>query len=154
MVIWQIPPSGILTALIVFHTQDEAKSVQAITNMLLILSALCSFQIYGMQAFDGMESIYVTRFKKPCTWWLRVILRIIFGFGCFFVAVTIQCIGNVASLFGGIALPVTLAYPCFMWLKVKKPKVYSPKWCLNWGLWGSWYDVKWAFDYNWSLCSY
>jgi predicted outer membrane lipoprotein len=37
-------------------------------------------------------------------------------------------------LIGGVALPVTLAYPCFMWLKVKKPKKYSFMWYLNWFL--------------------
>lgn len=43
-------------------------------------------------------------------------------------------VGSFAGLIGGISLPVTLAYPCFMWLKIKKPKVYSPSWWLNWGL--------------------
>jgi predicted outer membrane lipoprotein len=37
-------------------------------------------------------------------------------------------------LIGGVALPVTLAYPCFMWLKVKKPKKFSFMWYLNWFL--------------------
>uniref|UniRef100_A0A7N2N0S4 Amino acid transporter transmembrane domain-containing protein n=1 Tax=Quercus lobata TaxID=97700 RepID=A0A7N2N0S4_QUELO len=48
--------------------------------------------------------------------------------------VAIPFLGSLAGLVGGIALPVTLAYPCLMWLKIKKPKVYSTMWCLNWGL--------------------
>ena len=87
-----------------------------------------------MPTFDDMESIFVRRRKKPIPWWLRAILRAMFGYGCFFVAVAIPFLGSLAGLVGGIALPVTLAYPCFMWLKIKKPKVFSPTWWLNWVL--------------------
>lgn len=123
-----------LPALFVYHSQDLAKSVQALTCVLVIINALSSFQIYGMPTFDELESIYVTRFKKPCSWWLRVIIRTSFGFTCFFVAVAIPFLASLAGLVGGIALPVTLVYPCFMWIKVKKPKFYSFQWWLNWGL--------------------
>lgn len=84
--------------------------------------------------FDDLESLYTRRMKKPCPWWLRAIIRALFGFLCFFVAVAIPFLGSMAGLIGGIALPVTLAYPCFMWLKMKKPEMYSPMWFLNWGL--------------------
>lgn len=123
-----------LTALYRFHGPDTPPSVLGLVSLFVIINALSSFQIYGMPMFDDMESNYVTRFKKPCTWWLRVIIRAMFGFGCFFIAVAIPFLGSFAGLIGGLALPVTLAYPCFMWLKIKKPKVYSPMWFLNWGL--------------------
>ncbi|KAF5786211.1 putative amino acid transporter, transmembrane domain-containing protein [Helianthus annuus] len=129
-----IPPSGMLTALFVFHSQDVAKSVLALASLLVILNALSTFQIYGMPTFDEMESVYVRKFKKPCAWWQRMVLRTLFGFTCFFIAVAVPFISNLAGLVGGVALPVTLAYPCFMWLRIKKPKVYSPSWWLNWGL--------------------
>lgn len=87
-----------------------------------------------MPMFDDLESTYTTRFKKPCPWWLRVILRALFGYFCYFIAVAMPFVGSFAGLIGGISLPVTLAYPCFMWLQIKKPNVYSPIWCLNWGL--------------------
>ncbi|KAM0025806.1 putative amino acid transporter, transmembrane domain-containing protein [Helianthus debilis subsp. tardiflorus] len=130
-----IPPSGgMLTALFAYHSQDVAKSVLALTSMLVIINALSSFQIYAMPVFDEMESVYVVRFKKPCPWWLRVIMRSFFGFFCFFLAVAIPFLASLAGLVGGVALPVTLVYPCLMWLKVKKPKVYSPIWWFNWVL--------------------
>ncbi|KAI3446314.1 hypothetical protein Pfo_002979 [Paulownia fortunei] len=125
---------GMLTALYTFHSRDVARSVQGLISFFVIVNAVCSFQIYGMPMFDDMESKYTTRFKKPCPWWLRAIIRAMFGYGCFFVAVAIPFLGSVAGLIGGISLPVTLAYPCFMWLKMKKPKMYSPTWWLNWGL--------------------
>ncbi|KAJ4825474.1 hypothetical protein Tsubulata_038001 [Turnera subulata] len=69
-------------------------------------ASLTSYQIYAMPIFDELERRVVMKWKNPC-----------------------PC---VSGLLGGISLPVTLAYPCFMWLKIKKPKVRSPMWCLNW----------------------
>ncbi|GJZ79691.1 lysine histidine transporter-like 8 protein [Tanacetum coccineum] len=129
-----IPSTGILTALLMFHAQDLAKSIKGLACLLVIINSLASFQIYAMPTFDEMESIYVVRYKKPCPWWLRVVIRGSFGFVCFLFAVAFPFLDAVAGLVGGIALPVTLAYPCFMWLKIKKPQVYSLEWWLNWGL--------------------
>ncbi|CAI0469017.1 unnamed protein product [Linum tenue] len=66
-----------------------------------------------MPMFDQMESSVVTKLKRPCPVWF---------------------LGSVAGLMGGIALPITLAYPCFMWLKVRKPTRYSKSWLVNWVL--------------------
>nr|GEU81067.1 lysine histidine transporter-like 8 [Tanacetum cinerariifolium] len=129
-----IPSTGILTALLMFHAQDLAKSIKGLVCLLVIINSLASFQIYAMPTFDEMESIYVVRYKKPCPWWLRVVIRGSFGFVCFLFAVAFPFLDAVAGLVGGIALPVTLAYPCFMWLKIKKPQIYSLEWWLNWGL--------------------
>lgn len=125
---------GMLTALYVYHGRDTSQFLLGLTSLFVIINAVSSFQIYGMPMFDYMESKVVHRTKKPCPWWLRAIFRAMFGYGCFFVAVAIPFLGSLAGLIGGIALPVTLAYPCFMWLKIKKPKMYSPMWWLNWAL--------------------
>lgn len=132
---WQIPPNGgMLAAVFAFHRRDVARWVLGLISSLVIINAVSSFQIYGMPMFDMMESHYTIRFKKPCPRWLRATIRAMFGFGCFFFAVAIPFLGSVAGLIGGIALPVTLAYPCFMWLKLKKPEMYGLVWWLNWGL--------------------
>ena len=39
-----------------------------------------------------------------------------------------------AGVLGGIALPVTLAYPCFMWVAIKKPRKGTATWNVNWAL--------------------
>jgi hypothetical protein len=57
-----------------------------------------------------------------------------FGFLCFFLAVAISFYGTIGGLSGGFSLPLTLAIPCFMWVKIKKPEVYSLMRWLNWGL--------------------
>ncbi|GAA0150772.1 hypothetical protein LIER_09635 [Lithospermum erythrorhizon] len=129
-----IPANGMLTALFAFHGQDVARTILGFVSCFVIINALSSFQIYAMPVFDMMESSYTTKFKKPCSWWLRVIIRAVFGFASFFVAVAIPFLSSLAGLIGGISLPVTLAYPCFMWLKMKKPNKFSPSWWINWGL--------------------
>lgn len=128
----QIPSAGMLTALNQFHSNDVPKAVLALAALFVIINAATSFQIYGMPIFDDMESMYTIKKKKPCPWWLRAIFRSVFGFGVFFGGVALPFVGSVAGLVGGVALPVTLAYPCFMWLKIRKPKVYGPMWWLNW----------------------
>ncbi|KAM1047568.1 hypothetical protein ACFX13_027483 [Malus domestica] len=125
---------GMLPAVFQFHSRDVSQSVLAFISLFVVINALCSFQIYGMPMFDHMESQYTSRKKAPLPWWLRCISRAMFGFGVFFVAVAIPFLGSVAGLVGGISLPVTLAYPCFMWIKINKPKKYSPMWWLNWSL--------------------
>ncbi|KAL8556558.1 hypothetical protein ACS0TY_004129 [Phlomoides rotata] len=129
-----IPQTGILSALLGLHSQDVSRPVLGFISLFVIINAVSSFQIYGMPMFDDMESQYTRKFKKPCPWWLRAIIRALFGFMSFFFAVALPFLGSVAGLIGGISLPVTLAYPSFMWLKMKKPKKYSPMWWLNWTL--------------------
>ncbi|KAF8410336.1 hypothetical protein HHK36_002863 [Tetracentron sinense] len=131
----KIPANGgMLAAMYHFHSRDTSRFLLGLISLLVIINGVSSFQIYGMPMFDDMESKYTKRMIKPCPWWLRSVIRAMFGFGCFFVAVAIPFLGSFAGLIGGIALPVTLAYPCFMWLKIKKPKQYSTMWWLNWGL--------------------
>ncbi|KAL6959884.1 hypothetical protein U1Q18_040033 [Sarracenia purpurea var. burkii] len=125
---------GMLAAMYGFHSRDVSRSVLGFISVLVIINALSSFQIYAMPMFDHMESHYTRRMKKPCSWWLRPIFRAMFTYGCFFVAVAIPFLGSLAGLIGGLALPVTLAYPSFMWLKIKKPKAYGGMWWLNWAL--------------------
>lgn len=130
----QIPEGGMLAAFYGFHMKDTSQFILGLTSLLVIVNSVSSFQIYGMPMFDNIESQYTRRMKQPCPWWLRAILRVFFGFACFFVAVAIPFLGSLGGLIGGVSLPVTLAYPCFMWLKIKKPKIYSPIWFLNWVL--------------------
>ncbi|PON90426.1 Amino acid transporter, transmembrane domain containing protein [Trema orientale] len=131
----KIPANGgMLTAIYQYHGRDTSQFVLALTSLFVIINAVSSFQIYGMPMFDDMESKYTKRMHKPLPWWLRSVSRAMFGYGCFFVAVAIPFLGSLAGLIGGVAVPVTFAYPCFMWLKIKKPQKYTTIWWLNWVL--------------------
>ncbi|XP_074285905.1 lysine histidine transporter-like 8 [Silene latifolia] len=131
----QIPRDwGMLTVLYKFHGRDTSKFILALSALFLIINALSSYQIYSMPIFDDMESKYTIRKKQPCPPWLRALLRVVHGCITFFFAVAFPFLASFAGLLGGVALPLTLAYPCFMWAIIKKPKVFGPSWWLNWGL--------------------
>ncbi|XP_057728327.1 lysine histidine transporter-like 8 [Arachis stenosperma] len=130
-----IPPDqGMLSALYKFHQHDTSKLIIALTSLLVVINSLSSFQIYAMPVFDNLESRYTIIKNRPCPRWLRMALRGFFGCFAFFIAVALPFLRSLAGLIGGIALPITLAYPCFMWVEIKKPKIYSINWCLNWTL--------------------
>ncbi|KAI4336717.1 hypothetical protein L6164_015209 [Bauhinia variegata] len=127
-----IPPSGgMLIALHKYHGHDTSKFMLALTSLLVVINSLSSFQIYAMPVFDNLESRYTSKKNRPCPRWLRIGFRGFFGCLAFFIAVALPFLPSLAGLIGGIALPITLAYPCFMWLIIKKPKKYSVEWCLN-----------------------
>lgn len=130
----QIPPSGILHALVSFHGHDAPRVVLCSTTLLVAMNCLSSFQIYAMPVFDNLEAGYTGRNNKPCPRWLRSGFRALFGAAVFLIAVAFPFLSDLAGLLGGIALPVTLAYPCFMWILLNKPEKYSAMWCVNWAL--------------------
>ena len=123
-----------LTAWYQFHSRGVSRFVIGLASLLVVINSLSLFQIYGMPTFDDMELLYTSTKKKRCPRWLRALFRTIFGFFSFFMAVALPFSGSVSGLAGGVALPVTLAYPCFMWAVIKKPQKYGGMWWLNWGL--------------------
>lgn len=84
-----------------------------------------------MPVFDNLEFRYTSNKNKPCPRWLRSLLRVSFGCLAFFISIAFPFLPSLAGLVGGIALPITLAYPCFMWIIVKKPRKYSAMWLIN-----------------------
>ncbi|GFS36026.1 transmembrane amino acid transporter family protein [Actinidia rufa] len=125
---------GMLSALYNYHGHDTPKMVLGIACGLVLVNSLTSFQIYAMPVFDNLEFRYTSNVNRPCPWWLRLGFRVFFGCLAFFIAVAFPFLPNLAGLIGGIVLPVTAAYPCFMWVMIKKPPKYSFMWYLNWGL--------------------
>ncbi|GFZ09412.1 transmembrane amino acid transporter family protein [Actinidia rufa] len=71
---------GILAALYEYRSRDVSTFVLGLISFLIIVNALSSFPIYAMPMLDQMESLYTSRFNKPCTWWLRAIFRCVFLF--------------------------------------------------------------------------
>ncbi|XAR64249.1 hypothetical protein NMG60_11024518 [Bertholletia excelsa] len=131
----KIPETGgMLAAIYTYHGRDAPQYILGLISLFIIINSVTSYQIYAMQMFDDMEAKVTCRLNRPLPWWARVVSRFMFGYGCFFVAVAIPFLGSLAGLIGGIALPVTFAYPCFMWIKMKKPKKHGLVWWVNWVL--------------------
>ncbi|XP_061345045.1 lysine histidine transporter-like 8 [Gastrolobium bilobum] len=125
---------GMLGALHRYHEHDTSKFIIALSSLLVVINSLSSFQIYAMPVFDNLEFKYTSKKNRPCPRWLRIAFRGLFGCLAFFIAVALPFLPSLAGLIGGVALPITLAYPCFMWIVIKKPKRYSTTWFLNWTL--------------------
>lgn len=125
---------GIFNVLYKYHGHDISKFLLAFTSLLVVINCLSSFQIYAMPVFDNLELRYTSSMKKPCPRLLRSGIRVFFGCLALFISVAFPFLPRLAGLLGGIALPITLAYPCLMWVKIKKPRKCSFMWCLNWGL--------------------
>lgn len=130
----QIPANGILTALYKFHSRDVSRLVVGLATLLVIINCLTTYQIYAMPVFDNMEAGYVHKKNRPCPWWLRVGSRAFFGAVNLLIAVALPFLSELAGLLGGISLPVTLAYPCFMWVAIKRPGKGAAMWYVNWAL--------------------
>ncbi|KAK1388606.1 lysine histidine transporter-like 8 [Heracleum sosnowskyi] len=125
---------GLLSAFYKYHSEDTSKVILGMTSLFVVINCLTSFQIYAMPVFDNLEFRYTSNMNKPCPWWLRIGFRAFFGCLAFFIAFALPFLPSLAGLIGGIALPITLAYPCFMWIVLKKPKKLSAMWLLNWAL--------------------
>jgi hypothetical protein len=131
----QVPPSnGLLSALVQFHMMDIPRWLLGLTAFLVMMNCLASFQIYAMPIFDIMETGYVNKHNKPCPWWRRSANRIFFSGIGFLISVAFPFLPNLGALIGGVALPITLAYPSFMWISVTKPKQRNLSWYLNYVL--------------------
>ncbi|EPS73072.1 hypothetical protein M569_01683 [Genlisea aurea] len=148
-----MPAGGILNAVFAFHSRDIPTGLLSFTFILVVFNCLSSFQIYSMPVFDSFEAGYTSRTNKPCSVWVRSGFRVLYGFINLFVGVALPFLSGLAGLLGGLTLPVTFAYPCFMWVVIKRPKRYSFNWYFNWIL--GWLGVAFSLSFSiggvWSL---
>ncbi|KAL7175535.1 hypothetical protein ACSBR2_029187 [Camellia fascicularis] len=148
-----MPSGGILNALFAFHNHDIPRGLLAMTFLLVVFNCLSSFQIYSMPVFDSFEAGYTSRTNRPCSIWVRSGFRVFYGFISFFIGVALPFLSSLAGLLGGLTLPVTFAYPCFMWVLIKKPTKFSFNWYLNWIL--GWLGIAFSLAFTiggiWSM---
>lgn len=148
-----MPPGGMLAALYTFHSHDIPRGLLAMTCLLVVLNCLSSFQIYSMPVYDSFEAYYTGRTNRPCSVWVRSGFRVLYGFLSLFISVALPFLSSLAGLLGGITLPVTFAYPCFMLIRIKKPEKFSFSWYLNWGLGllGTAFSLAFSLGGVWSI---
>lgn len=127
--------SGILFSMYAFHQRDIARTLMAFVFILVVINCLSSFQIYSFTIFDSFEAGYTKKRNRPISQKVRVAFRIFYVFTNFLIGVAFPWLAGLTGLLGGLtSAPVTFAYPCFMWLAIKKPKRFSFSWYLNWSL--------------------
>ncbi|KAK4345468.1 hypothetical protein RND71_035644 [Anisodus tanguticus] len=126
-----MPANGIMAAIAKYHQESTPKWLSGTIYMMVVIQCLCAFQIYAMPVFDNLERIYVSRQHKACPRWLRSCIKLFFGGLTYFISVAFPFLGSLAPFVGGIAQPLSLVYPCFMWISIKKPKRKSLMYCLN-----------------------
>ncbi|KAL5788909.1 hypothetical protein ACOSP7_005858 [Xanthoceras sorbifolium] len=125
---------GMLSAFWQIHGHDTSRLVLGTVYLLAVINSLSSFPIYAMPVFDNLELRYVSAKRRQCPRRVRVGLRLFFGGLACFIAVAFPFLGSLAPLLGGITLPLTYAYPCFMYILIRKPSRKGGMWWLNLGL--------------------
>lgn len=103
--------------------QHTSKFLLGLVNLLVVLNALTVFPIYAMPVFDNLEIRYtsITGCHR-CTQAARTCLRLFFGGLAFLISVAFPFLGSLGPLIGGLASPVTFAYPCLMWVSITNPQ--------------------------------
>ncbi|KAK7404333.1 hypothetical protein VNO78_05136 [Psophocarpus tetragonolobus] len=130
----QIKDEGLLSWFLEFEKKQMTKLSMGVMYVLVIIHCLSSYQIYAMPVFDNLEIRYTSIKNERCPGLVRRCLRLLFGGLTFFIAVTFPFLPKLAALLGGITLvPVTYAYPCFMWLSLNnhRPRSRGILWCFN-----------------------
>ncbi|KAL4612540.1 hypothetical protein ACB092_08G207600 [Castanea dentata] len=125
---------GFLTLFSQIHGPNSSKLMMTSIYLLVLVNCLCTFQVYAMVVFDNLEVRYTSKKNQPCPKWVRTFLRIFYGGLAFFLSVTFPFLRRLAPLVGGATLPLTFAYPCFMWIAMKKPRPNGLVWFINMGL--------------------
>ncbi|KAH0915229.1 hypothetical protein HID58_029675 [Brassica napus] len=92
--------------------QDYSKRSACFIHLTFIFNCLCSYPINSMPACDNAEMVYITKTQKPCSFFVRMMLRVLLGLVCFFVAVGFSFLPYLAVLIGAVGLLVTSTYLC------------------------------------------
>lgn len=132
----KIPANGgMLTALsTTLHHHHVSKPMLGLIYVQVVISCVTAFQIYSIVVYDNLEYAYASRTSQKCPKLTRVGIKIFFGGLTFFISVAFPFLPSLAMVIGGIALPLTLGYPCLMWIAIKRPPPKSGRWWLNLGL--------------------
>lgn len=117
-----------------FHGKSVSRHVVSAICVMIIINYVCAFQIYAMPTFDNLERFYVSKKNKACPRWVRSAIKVFFGGVTYLIAMSFPFLPRLGAFIGALGLPLTLVYPCLMWLAINKPRRFTPMWCLNAGL--------------------
>ncbi|RXH87717.1 hypothetical protein DVH24_034617 [Malus domestica] len=102
---------AMLKAVSEFHGHNTSQHVLGLIYIVIIISCLTTYQIYGMVAFDIMNIKYTSWKKERCLRWLQIVIRLLFGgliFLFFLISVAFTFLGYLLLLIGGfVSVPLT-----------------------------------------------
>ncbi|KAM1003272.1 hypothetical protein ACFX2C_003617 [Malus domestica] len=105
---------AMLKAVSEFHGHNTSQHVLGLIYIVIIISCLTTYQIYGMVAFDIMNIKYTSWKKERCLRWLQIVIRLLFGgliFLFFLISVAFTFLGYLLLLIGGfVSVPLTYVY--------------------------------------------
>ncbi|CAI0459041.1 unnamed protein product [Linum tenue] len=105
----------------------------ASANLMVVVNVIGSYQVYAMPVFDMLERMMVKKWNFSQGLPLRLVVRSAYVAFTLFVGVTFPFFGDLLGFFGGFGFaPTSFFLPSIMWLILKKPKRFSPKWFVNW----------------------
>ncbi|KAJ0024245.1 hypothetical protein Pint_07510 [Pistacia integerrima] len=105
----------------------------AISNFMVFIHVVGSYQVFAMPVFDLLESNLVKHLHCTPGRTLRIFARSTYVAFTAFVAICIPFFGGLLGFFGGLVFSSTSYFiPCIMWLILKKPKRWSFHWIASW----------------------
>lgn len=117
----------------VLLTLDKPTWLIAMANLMVVVHVIGSYQLYAMPVFDMMETVLVKKWHLPAGLPLRLVARSTYVALTCFIGITLPFFGDLLGFFGGFAFsPTTFFLPCIMWLSIKKPRIFSLSWIINW----------------------
>ncbi|XP_057431496.1 lysine histidine transporter 2-like [Lotus japonicus] len=105
----------------------------AAANLFVVLHVIGGYQIFAMPMYDMLETFLVKKVKIPPSFTLRLITRSVYVGLTMLVGISVPFFGSLLGFLGGFAFaPTSYFLPCIIWLKLKKPKIFSLSWIINW----------------------
>ncbi|CAN0876440.1 Lysine histidine transporter-like 6 [Linum grandiflorum] len=105
----------------------------ASANLMVVVHVIGSYQVYAMPVFDLLEGTMTKKLNVPHGLLLRLLVRSAYVAFTLVIGVTFPFFGDLLGFFGGFGFaPTSYFLPSIMWLMIKKPQRFSPKWFINW----------------------
>ncbi|CAJ1958487.1 unnamed protein product [Sphenostylis stenocarpa] len=113
----------------VLITLEHPAWLIAISNLMVFVHVLGSFQVFAMPVFDVMERTLVEKLNFTRSKILRIVSRSLYVCVVGIIGMCIPFFGGLLGFFGGIAFTSTsYIIPGVLWLEATKPKRWSFHW--------------------------
>ncbi|KAA8529196.1 hypothetical protein F0562_034005 [Nyssa sinensis] len=104
----------------------------ASANLMVVVHVIGSYQVYAMPVFAMLEKTGGEKAELPARTCTQTHRSFYLSF-TLFIGVTFPFFGDLLGFFGGFGFaPTSYFLPSIIWLKIKKPKIFSISWFVNW----------------------